>query len=45
MDAKVTILYDNTAEESGLETGWGFSAYIELESSRARILFLSLIHI
>lgn len=39
MDAKVTILYDNTAEESGLETGWGFSAYIELESSRARILF------
>lgn len=39
MDAKVTILYDSVAEADGFETGWGFSAFIEVKSSGARVLF------
>lgn len=30
---KITIVYDNCSSKGGLRTGWGFSSFIEIESS------------
>ena len=35
---KITIVYDNNAEP-GLKADWGFSALIELNEKREKILF------
>ena len=35
---RITIAYDNEVKKEGLKSGWGFSAYIEMERA-APILF------
>ncbi len=35
---KITIIYDNTVHQKGLESDWGFSCFVEVEST-PKILF------